>query len=92
MTVVTETKRSRFSRIFPARVDKIRDQLRVLGNCSSKSSYEWDESQIERFFAYILQELETLAKSFGVEIKSQVNNQDITSFNDNTLRKSWGYL
>ncbi len=80
MTTATESKRSRFSRIFPARVDKIRDQLRILSNCSSKSSYEWDEGQIERFFAYILQELETLAKSFGVEIKSQVNNQDIYKF------------
>ncbi len=80
MTTAAETKRSRFSRIFPARVEKIRDQLRILGNCSSKSSYEYDEGQIERFFAYILQELETLAKSFGVEIKSQVNDKDIYKY------------
>ena len=80
MTAATETKRSRFSRIFPARVDKIRDQLRILGNCSSKSSYEWDEGQIERFFAYILQELETLGKAFGVEIFAEVNNKDIHKY------------
>lgn len=80
MTAPTETKRSRFSRIFPARVDKIRDQLRILGNCSSKSSYEYDEGQVERFFAYILQELETLAKSFGVKITSEVNDKDIYKY------------
>ena len=80
MTTETETKRSRFSRIFPARVDKIRDQLRILGNCSSKSSYEWDEGQIERFFAYILVEFAALAKSFGVEVSSTVNNQDAFKF------------
>ena len=73
-------KRERFSRIFPARVDKIRDQLRVLGNCASKSSYEYDQSKVDLFFAYILQEFITLAKSFGVEVKAEVNSKDVLNY------------
>jgi len=73
----TESKRQKFARIFPARVQKIRDQLRILGNCSSKSNYEWDQTKVETFFALILKEIVTLAKSFGVPVTAQVSSKDI---------------
>ena len=76
----TESKRERFSRIFPNRVDKIRDQMRVLGNCSSKSNYEWDPLKINMFFAYILQEIITLARSFGVEVSATVGDKNVLDF------------
>ena len=75
-----ESKRSRFARIFPARVEKIRDQMRVLGNCSSKSSYEWDPLKINLFFAYILQEFITLGRSFGVEVSATVGDKNVLDF------------
>jgi hypothetical protein len=74
-------KKERFARIFPARVDKIRDQLRVLGNCASKSSYEYDQSKVNLFFAYILQEMIVLAKSFGVKVTAKVDNTDVELIN-----------
>jgi hypothetical protein len=76
----TESKRQRFSRIFPARVTKIREQLRVLSNCANKSNYDYDQSKVNLFFAYILQEFITLAKLFGVEVKAEVNNKDVLNY------------
>ena len=75
-----ETKRSRFSRIFPARVDKIRDQLRILGNCSNKASYDWDVSKVNLFFALLLKEVITLARGFGVAVTAQVGDKDVELF------------
>ena len=76
----TESKRQKFARIFPPRVQKIRDQLRILGNCSSKSNYEWDPDKVNLFFAYILQELITLARSFGVEVNATVQNKNVLDY------------
>lgn len=73
-------KRERFSRLFPARVTKIRDQLRILGNCSNKGSYDWDQPKVNMFFALILQEFITLAKSFGVQVSAQVDARDVREF------------
>ena len=73
----TESKRQKFARIFPARVQKIRDQLRILGNCSSKSNYEWEPEKINLFFAYILQEIITLSRSFGVEVSATVGDKNV---------------
>ena len=73
----TESKREKFARIFPARVQKIRDQLRILGNCSSKSNYQWDPDKVNLFFAYILQELITLAQSFGVEVSARKKLENV---------------
>ncbi|EHA63779.1 hypothetical protein Syn8016DRAFT_0820 [Synechococcus sp. WH 8016] len=75
-----ESKRSKFARIFPARVQKIRDQLRILGNCSSKSNYDWDQSKVEIFFALILKEIVTLASGFGVPVTAQVGDKDVELF------------
>ena len=75
-----ESKKDRFSRIFPPRVEKIRDQMRVLGNCASKSSYEYDSNQITKFFAYILKEMIVLAKNFGVEVNATVGDKNVLDF------------
>jgi hypothetical protein len=43
---MTNTKRERFARLAPARVDKIREGLRVLSNCSNKNNYTWKQNQM----------------------------------------------
>ena len=77
---ITESKRQKFARIFPARVQKIRDQLRILGNCSSKSNYDWEQEKVNRFFAYMLQEIITLSRSFGVEVNATVGDKNVLDF------------
>ena len=39
-------KRERFVRVAEGRTNKIIEMLRLLGNCSNKSNYEYDEKDI----------------------------------------------
>ena len=69
-------KRERFSRVFPSRVDKIRDALRILGNCSS-NNYEWDESRVKQCFGLLFREFITTARLFGLTVTAQINGTEI---------------
>ena len=46
-----ETRRERFLRIAPKRVNKIIDALGVLANCANKQNYEYDEEDVQQIFA-----------------------------------------
>ena len=48
-----ETKRERYVRIDEARINKIIDMLKLLGNCSSTSNYEYTEEDVKKIFAAI---------------------------------------
>ena len=73
-------KQERFSRLFPTRVDKLRDQLRILGNCSNKDNYQWNEKQVTLAFALLLREYITIAKQFNITITCTVNGVDLRTF------------
>ncbi len=60
----TETKRERFIRCAELRTNKVLDSLRVLGNCSNRSNYEYTEEDIEKIFGTIAQELESTKNKF----------------------------
>ena len=62
--MATEKEKSeRFKRVAENRTNKIIDQIRLLGNCSNKSNYEYSEDEIKRIFSAIEVELkETKAK------------------------------
>ena len=45
-----ETKRERFVRLAEARTNKILDMLKLLGNCSSKSNYEYTDDDVKKIF------------------------------------------
>lgn len=74
---MTELKRDRFRRIFPARVNKIREGLRILGNCSAKNNYEWNESQVKQCFGLLFREFISTASLFGVTVTAQVDGKDL---------------
>lgn len=44
-----EPKEDRFRRIAEARVNKIIDMVKLLGNCSYKGNYAYSEQQVEQF-------------------------------------------
>lgn len=69
-------KRDRFSRVFPSRVEKIRDALRILGNCSS-NNYEWDESKVKQCFGLLFREFISAAALFGLTVTAQINGTEI---------------
>ena len=55
---MSETKEERFTRVFGARAEKILHMLRLLGNCSRKSTYRYTKEQVEKVFAEIRRETE----------------------------------
>ncbi|HCA35878.1 MAG TPA: hypothetical protein DEP13_04460 [Gammaproteobacteria bacterium] len=69
-------KRDRFSRVFPLRIEKIRNALRILGNCSS-NNYEWDESKVKQCFGLLFREFITTAELFGLTVTAQINGTEI---------------
>jgi len=69
---MSENKRERFVRIAEARTNKILDMLRLLGNCSNKSNYEYDEEDIKQIFSAIDKEVKAAKNAFmGVETKEE---------------------
>lgn len=61
----------------PTRVEKIRDMLRVLGNCSNKANYSYDQSKVRLLFGLLMREFITTAKLFDVHITAQVDDTDV---------------
>ena len=52
-----EDKNSRFRRVAEARVNKIIKMVRLLGNCSNKMVYAYNNSQVEQIFDALQEEL-----------------------------------
>ncbi|MDH4203732.1 MAG: hypothetical protein OEV87_12695 [Phycisphaerae bacterium] len=60
----SETRESRFKRIAAKRTNDIIHKLRLLGNCSNRSSYDYDEQQISKIFSTIERELKEAKARF----------------------------
>ena len=67
-----ETKRERFVRIAVARTNRIIDNMRLLGNCSSKSNYEYTDEDVKKIFNALEKELkQTKNRVLGVDSKEE---------------------
>jgi hypothetical protein len=64
-----ETKNNRFKRVATKRTNEILDKIRILGNCSNKSSYDYSDEEINKIFSTIEKQLR-LAKSKFIDNKS----------------------
>lgn len=60
-----ETKRDRFVRLAEARTNKIINMLKLLGNCSSTSNYEYTEEDVRKIFAAIDREVKNAKGKFS---------------------------
>lgn len=49
----TETSRERFKRLAALRTNAILKRLKVLGNCSNRSAYEYTKEDIDKIFSEI---------------------------------------
>jgi len=67
--VVGETKEEKFKRIAGARVRKILEILRVLGNCSNTANYKYNEEQIQSMFNEIEAKLNETRNKFLDELR-----------------------
>ena len=60
-----ETKREKFKRLAEARTNKIIDMVRLLGNLSSKSTYDYSDDDINKIFNSIDKELKISKMKFS---------------------------
>ena len=67
-----ETKREKFIRLAEARTNKILEMMKLLGNCSSKASYDYTEKDIKKIFAALEKELKNTKNRFlGIESREE---------------------
>ena len=45
-----ETKNDRFKRIAGKRTNDVLDKIRLLGNCSNRSTYEYSKDEVNKIF------------------------------------------
>ncbi|OGF86684.1 MAG: hypothetical protein HYW15_03625 [Candidatus Giovannonibacteria bacterium] len=58
-----EQKRERFKRLGTQRTNSVLQRLKVLGNCSNRSAYEYTEEEVNKIFSEIERRVrETKAK------------------------------
>lgn len=62
--MTTESKREKFVRLAEARTNKIIEMLKLLGNCSSKTNYEYTEEDVKKIFAEIEKETKNAKARF----------------------------
>lgn len=56
--MATEKEKSeRFKRVAESRTNRIIEQIRLLGNCSNRSNYEYSDDEIKKIFCAIESEL-----------------------------------
>jgi len=65
-----EEKRERFKRLATLRTNSVLRRLKVLGNCSNRSTYEYSEEEINKIFLEIERKVrETKGKFHFSKIK-----------------------
>jgi hypothetical protein len=79
---MADIKRDRFARLAPARVNKIREGLRVLSNCSNKNNYTWKQNQMQLLFGLLMREFISCAEAFDVTVSATVNDIDVRTIPD----------
>lgn len=61
-----ESRHERFKRLAARRTNDILEKIRILGNCSNKSSYDYTEEEVNKIFNEIDKQLKlTKAKFLG---------------------------
>lgn len=59
-----ESRNERFKRIASKRTNDILEKIRILGNCSNKSSYEYTEEEINKIFSELDKQLKMTKGKF----------------------------
>ena len=59
-----EANRDRFKRLATIRTNVVLKRLKILGNCSNRSVYEYDEKDIEKIFSEIEKKVKEVKYKF----------------------------
>lgn len=66
-----ETRRERFKRVATRRTNNILRQIHILGNCSNKSTYSYNEEDVQKVFSTIERELRNVKAKFAYKRKTE---------------------
>jgi len=61
---MTETRKEKFRRLATYRTNAVLDKLRLLGNLSNKSNYDYTDEEISKIFYAIDSQLRNVRASF----------------------------
>ena len=73
-----ESRRERFVRIAESRTIKTLNMIKLLGNCSNKSSYEYTNKDVDKIFNAIEFELKEMRKKFNTQESKTSNKFSLT--------------
>jgi len=59
-----ESRNERFKRVAAKRTNDILEKIRILGNCSNKSSYDYTEEEVNKIFSEIDKKLKLTKGKF----------------------------
>jgi len=59
-----ETKDERFKRIAAKRTNDVLEKIRILGNCSNRSSYKYTSEEINKIFSELEKQLKLTKARF----------------------------
>ena len=62
---MTETRSDRFKRLATQRTNAVLDKLRLLGNLSNKSSYEYTEEDLRKIFSAVETQFRVIKTRFS---------------------------
>lgn len=60
-----ETRKERFRRVATRRTNDMLNRIRILGNCSNKSTYFYTEEDVQKIFSAIEKELRVTRARFA---------------------------
>lgn len=68
---MSETRQEKFKRLASKRTTNVLNQLRLLGNLSSKANYDYEEEDIRKIFRAIDEQTRTVKTRFQRKVKKE---------------------
>ena len=60
-----ESRSEKFKRVATKRTIELLEKIRILGNCSNKSTYEYTDEDVIKIFKSLEKQLETIKAKFS---------------------------
>jgi hypothetical protein len=60
-----ESRSEKFKRVATKRTNELLEKIRILGNCSNKSTYEYSDEDVIKIFKSLEKQLETMKAKFS---------------------------
>lgn len=68
-----ETKKERFRRVAEKRTNSLIRNIRIMGNCSNRSAYEYSREEVDKIFNAIIADLKEVKNKFKFKNENKSN-------------------